>query len=95
MLPPCPAAAQIADIGTNPADAIRTAVQDPQGPVFNRSVVRMNQLAIVLVFLLPITFATAHFGMKLHSIDNLRQSEFAHLMLGVTRPVSLLLPGVL
>lgn len=75
--------------------SIKTAVQDLQGQVANWQGQRINQLTVVTIIFLPITFLTGYFGMNFQWIDNLLVSEIAYWVLGVTLPILLLLGSIL
>ncbi len=79
----------------NLVDAIKSAVQDLQGQVVNWQGVRINQLTVVTIIFLPITFLTGYFGMNFQWIDNLLVSRMAFLALGVILPILLLILSVL
>lgn len=75
--------------------AIRNAVQDLQGQVANWQGQRINQLTVVTIIFLPITFLTGYFGMNFQWIDNLIVGEVAYLTLGVALPIALLAGSVI
>lgn len=76
-------------------DAMKGAVQDLQGQVSNWQGARINQLTIVTIIFLPITFLTGYFGMNFQWIDNLIESDTAYLVLGVALPILLIVFSVL
>lgn len=71
-------------------EAIKGAVQDLQGQIANWQGQRINQLTVVTIVFLPITFLTGYFGMNFQWLDNLLVGEAAYLILGVGLPISLL-----
>lgn len=79
----------------NVVDAIRSAAQDLQGQVATWQGNRINQLTVVTIVFLPITFLTGYFGMNFQWIDNLLTSASAYLVLGVLLPVGALLGSLL
>lgn len=79
----------------NLVDAIKAAVQDLQGQAVNWQGVRINQLTIVSIIFLPITFLTGYFGMNFQWVENLIESYSAFLLLGVGLPILLLAMSVL
>jgi len=79
----------------NLTDAIKGSVQDLQGQVANWQGARINQLTIVTIIFLPITFLTGYFGMNFQWIDNLIESDTAFLLLGVALPILLIALSVL
>ncbi len=70
--------------------ATRNAVQDLQGQIANWQGQRINQLTVVTIIFLPITFLTGYFGMNFQWIDNLITGEVAYYVLGVALPIALL-----
>lgn len=76
-------------------DAIKAAVQDLQGQITNWQGQRINQLTIVTIIFLPITFLTGYFGMNFQWIDNLIVGPVAFFTLGVALPILLLGVSVL
>lgn len=75
----------------NIADSIRNTVQDLQGQVASWQGNRINQLTVVTVLFLPITFLTGYFGMNFAWIDNLLESAPAYLILGLALPIVVLI----
>lgn len=75
----------------NNADAIRNAVQDLQAQVFNWQGSRINQLTVVTILFLPITFLTGYFGMNFTWIDNLIGSAAAYFVLGLALPLAVVI----
>lgn len=71
----------------NVADSIRNAVQDLQGQVSNWQGNRINQLTVVTILFLPITFLTGYFGMNFNWIDNLLATEGSYFIFGLALPI--------
>ncbi|MBU6151528.1 MAG: hypothetical protein KGR25_08770, partial [Chloroflexi bacterium] len=78
------------DMIDNLVDAIKAAVQDLQGQVVSWQGVRINQLTVVTIIFLPITFLTGYFGMNFQWIENLIEGKTAFFALGVALPILLL-----
>lgn len=76
-------------------EAIRNAVQDLQGQVSNWQGQRINQLTVVTIIFLPITFLTGYFGMNFQWLDNLIEGEVAYFVFGVALPILLLAASAL
>lgn len=75
--------ARIADI----TDNLRDCAQDFQTEVGNRQGNRINQLTIVSILFLPVTFLTGYFGMNFQWLDNELLSMGSWLVLGVLLPI--------
>ncbi len=69
------------------AGDLRNAVQDYQTQVGNAQGDRINQLTVVSVLFLPVTFLTGYFGMNFTWLDDAIGSLRAWLLLGVLLPV--------
>jgi magnesium transporter len=69
------------------AGDLRNAVQDYQTQVGNAQGDRINQLTVVSVLFLPVTFLTGYFGMNFTWLDDAIGSVRAWLLLGVLVPV--------
>lgn len=69
--------------------AIRNAVQDLQAQVSGWQGNRINQLTIVTIVFLPITFLTGYFGMNFNWLDDQLNSMWAYLLFGVFLPLLL------
>lgn len=67
--------------------AIRDAAQDYQTEMGNRQGNRINQLTIVSVVFLPISFLTGYFGMNFQWLDNGITSFWTWMLLGVILPI--------
>lgn len=68
-------------------DAMRSALQDYQTEVGNHQGDRINQLTIVSILFLPVTFLTGYFGMNFQWLDNELMSLISWLILGVLVPI--------
>ena len=70
------------------ADAdVRSAIQDYQGQVSTAQGNRINQLTLVSIIFLPISFLTGYFGMNFEYLVNETQSFGTWLLLGVVLPI--------
>ncbi|MEI6623229.1 MAG: CorA family divalent cation transporter [Actinomycetes bacterium] len=69
------------------SDAMRSAAQDYQTELANRQGNRINQLTVVSMIFLPVTFLTGYFGMNFQWLINETQSAGIWLALGVILPV--------
>lgn len=87
--------ASTASMIENLVDGIKATVQDLQSQVVNWQGVRINQLTVVTIVFLPITFLTGYFGMNFQWIENLVETEVAFLILGVALPILLVILSVL
>lgn len=70
---------------------IRSAVQDYQTEVSNKQGNRINQLTIVSIIFLPITFLTGYFGMNFQWLVNSVMTFAMWLVLGVIFPIVIVL----
>lgn len=68
-------------------DAMHNALQDYQTEVGNHQGDRINQLTIVSILFLPVTFLTGYFGMNFQWLDNELMSLGSWLLLGVLVPI--------
>lgn len=66
---------------------IRSAIQDYQGQVSTAQGNRINQLTIVSIIFLPITFLTGYFGMNFQYLVNITQSFAVWIVMGVVLPI--------
>ena len=71
--------------------SIRDAAQDYQTEVGNKQGQRINQLTIVSILFLPITFLTGYFGMNFQWLVNETESFSSWLLLGAVAPVVVVL----
>ncbi len=71
----------------NVDDSIRNAAQDYQTEVGNKQGNRINQLTIVSILFLPVTFLTGYFGMNFQWLVNSTMSFGTWLTLGVVLPI--------
>jgi Mg2+ and Co2+ transporter CorA len=74
--------------------AMRDTVQDLQAQVAGWQGNRINQLTIVTILFLPVTFLTGYFGMNFTWLDNQLNSMWSYLFWGVLIPVVILLVSV-
>jgi Mg2+ and Co2+ transporter CorA len=75
-------------------DSLRNAVQDLQGQVSGWQSNRINQLTIVTIIFLPITFMTGYFGMNFTWLDNQLNSMGAYIFWGVIVPIVIVLGSI-
>jgi Mg2+ and Co2+ transporter CorA len=68
---------------------LRNAAQDYQTVVGNAQGDRINQLTVVSVLFLPVTFLTGYFGMNFQWLDDGIESLTSWLLLGVLLPVAI------
>lgn len=66
---------------------IRSAIQDYQGQVSAAQGNRINQLTLVSIIFLPITFMTGYFGMNFQWLVNSTQTFGTWLLLGALLPI--------
>lgn len=69
------------------AGDIRSAIQDYQGQVSTKQGNRINQLTLVSIIFLPISFLTGYFGMNFQFLVNESMSFAAWFLLGAVLPV--------
>ena len=77
------------------AAGIRSAIQDYEGQVSTQQGNRINQLTLVSIIFLPISFLTGYFGMNFQYLVNESMSFAARFGLGVVLPVACVLASVL
>ncbi|MFI0432579.1 MAG: CorA family divalent cation transporter [Candidatus Nanopelagicales bacterium] len=68
-------------------DSLRNAAQDFQTEMGNQQGNRINQLTVVSILFLPVTFLTGYFGMNFQWLDNELMSLGSWLVLGVLLPI--------
>jgi Mg2+ and Co2+ transporter CorA len=68
-------------------DSMRNALQDLQAQVSGWQGNRINQLTIVTIIFLPITFLTGYFGMNFNWLDDQLNSMGSYLLWGVVMPL--------
>lgn len=73
---------------------IRSAIQDYQGQVSAVQGNRINQLTLVSIIFLPITFITGYFGMNFQWLVNSTQSFAIWLLLGAILPIAAVIVSV-
>jgi len=66
---------------------IRSAIQDYQGQVSGAQGNRINQLTLVSIIFLPITFITGYFGMNFQWLVNSTQTFISWVLLGMLLPI--------
>ena len=66
---------------------IRSAIQDYQGQVSAVQGNRINQLTLVSIIFLPITFMTGYFGMNFQWLVNSTETFGSWLLLGAIAPI--------
>lgn len=72
---------------TAAAGDVHSAIEDYQGQVSATQGNRINQLTLVSIIFLPITFATGYFGMNFQWLVNSTQTFGSWVLLGVLLPV--------
>lgn len=75
-------------------NSIRNAVQDLQAQVAGWQGNRINQLTIVTIIFLPISFLTGYFGMNFNWLDNQLNSMGAYVVFGVLVPILIVVGSV-
>lgn len=75
-------------------DSMRNAVQDLQAQVAGWQGNRINQLTIVTIIFLPITFLTGYFGMNFNWLDDQLNSMESYLFWGIAVPVVIVLGSI-
>jgi len=73
---------------------IRSAIQDYQGQVSAAQGNRINQLTLVSIIFLPITFITGYFGMNFQWLVNSTETFTTWLILGAILPVAAVVVSV-
>ena len=69
------------------AGDVRSAIQDYQGQVSAQQGNRINQLTLVSIIFLPITFMTGYFGMNFQWLVNSVQTFVSWFILGLILPI--------
>ncbi|MDQ1250177.1 MAG: magnesium transporter [Actinomycetota bacterium] len=75
-------------------DQLRDCAQDFQTEVGNQQGNRINQLTIVSIVFLPITFLTGYFGMNFQWLGNETMSFASWLLLGVVMPLLVVVASI-
>lgn len=75
-------------------DSMRSAVQDLQAQVAGWQSNRINQLTIVTIIFLPITFLTGYFGMNFNWLDDQLNSMGSYLFWGILVPVLIVVGSI-
>jgi Mg2+ and Co2+ transporter CorA len=73
---------------------LRNAVQDLQAQVAGWQGNQINQLTIVTIIFLPISFLTGYFGMNFNWLDNQLNSMGAYVFWGVIVPILIVLGSI-
>jgi Mg2+ and Co2+ transporter CorA len=73
---------------------IRSAIQDYQGQVSAAQGNRINQLTLVSIIFLPITFMTGYFGMNFQWLVNSTQTFATWVVLGAILPIAAVIVSV-
>lgn len=76
-------------------DSMRNAVQDLQAQVAGWQSNRINQLTIVTIIFLPITFLTGYFGMNFNWLDDQLNSLGSYLFWGLTIPLAIVITSII
>lgn len=83
----------VAEISTV-TDSLRNTLQDYQTQVGNKQGDRINQLTIVSIIFLPVTFLTGYFGMNFGWLDNRLNSFGSWAILGALVPVLMVVGSI-
>lgn len=75
-------------------DSMRNAVQDLQAQVAGWQGNRINQLTIVTIIFLPITFLTGYFGMNFNWLDDQLNSMGSYLFWGIAVPALIVVGSI-
>lgn len=75
-------------------DSMRNAVQDLQAQVAGWQSNRINQLTIVTIIFLPITFLTGYFGMNFNWLDDQLNSMVSYLFWGLAVPLLIVVTSI-
>lgn len=73
---------------------IRSAIQDYQGQVSSVQGNRINQLTLVSIIFLPITFITGYFGMNFQWLVDSTESPLSWVLLGALLPIAAVIVSV-
>ena len=76
-------------------DGVRSAAQDYQTEIGNKQGDRINQLTIVSMIFLPVTFLTGYFGMNFQWLNNETQSFGIWLFLGLAIPILIVIQSII
>jgi Mg2+ and Co2+ transporter CorA len=74
--------------------SMRDAVQDLQAQVAGWQGNRINQLTIVTIIFLPITFLTGYFGMNFNWLDNQLNSMGSYFLWGIALPALIVMVSI-
>ena len=75
-------------------ESMRNAVQDLQAQVAGWQGNRINQLTIVTIIFLPITFLTGYFGMNFNWLDDQLNSMGSYLFWGIAIPALIVIGSI-
>ena len=75
-------------------ESMRNAVQDLQAQVAGWQGNRINQLTIVTIIFLPITFLTGYFGMNFNWLDDQLDSMGSYLFWGIVLPALIVIGSI-
>lgn len=75
-------------------ESMRNAVQDLQAQVAGWQGNRINQLTIVTIIFLPITFLTGYFGMNFNWLDDQLNSMVSYVLLGLVVPIVIVVGSI-
>ena len=75
-------------------ESMRNAVQDLQAQVAGWQGNRINQLTIVTIIFLPITFLTGYFGMNFNWLDDQLNSMGSYLFWGIVLPALIVIGSI-
>ena len=75
-------------------ESMRNALQDLQAQVSGWQGNRINQLTIVTIIFLPITFLTGYFGMNFNWLDDQLNSMGSYLFLGIALPTLIVIGSI-
>jgi Mg2+ and Co2+ transporter CorA len=75
-------------------ESMRNAVQDLQAQVAGWQGNRINQLTIVTIIFLPITFLTGYFGMNFNWLDDQLNSMGSYLFWGIAMPALIVIGSI-
>jgi len=83
------------DLISSITDSMRSALQDLQAQVAGWQGNRINQLTIVTIIFLPVTFLTGYFGMNFNWLDDRIGSLWSYIALGLLFPLGVVIASIL
>jgi Mg2+ and Co2+ transporter CorA len=83
------------DLISSITDSMRSALQDLQAQVAGWQGNRINQLTIVTIIFLPVTFLTGYFGMNFNWLDDRIGSLWSYIALGLLFPLGVVVASIL